>query len=153
MTNTIIMKSLRLKIHKKTLKNRVTRKCDTFYRNGQTDIYLWRKPELAEAAACVKGTSSICVASVGAEMYLAQLCICSKILRFRERNSWNSGHIYLRKWCFTRPIDFTVDISSRFLSSVHKAFTSENILSPKWCFTRPIDFTVDTSSRFFSSIH
>jgi hypothetical protein len=88
MTNTIIVKSLRSKIHKKTLKHiRVTRKCDTFYRDGQTDIYLQRKSELVEAAACVKSTSSICVGSVGAEMYLAELCICSKILRFRKRKS------------------------------------------------------------------
>jgi hypothetical protein len=41
MTNTIMMKSLRSKIHKKTMKNiRVTRKYDTFYRGGQTNIYL-----------------------------------------------------------------------------------------------------------------
>jgi hypothetical protein len=60
MTNTIIMKSLRLKIHKNTLKNiRVTWKWDTFYRDGQTDIYLQRKSELVEAAVCVKGTSSV----------------------------------------------------------------------------------------------
>jgi hypothetical protein len=78
---------------------------------------------------CVKGTSSICVGSAGAVMYLAELCICSKILRFRKRNSWNSGHLYLRKWRFTRTIDFTVDTSSQFLSSVRKAFTSENTLS------------------------
>jgi hypothetical protein len=52
------------------------KKCDTLFRAGQTDIYLKRKSEL-EAAACIKGTSSICVGSVGAEMYLAELCICS----------------------------------------------------------------------------
>jgi hypothetical protein len=81
MTNTIIVKSLRSKIHKKTLKNiRVTRKCDIFYGDGQTDIYLKRTSELVEAAACVRSISSICVGSVGAEMYLAELCICSKIL-------------------------------------------------------------------------
>lgn len=39
MTDTIILKTLRLIIHKKMLKNfRVMRKCDTFYRDGQTDI-------------------------------------------------------------------------------------------------------------------
>jgi hypothetical protein len=127
MTNTLIMKSLRSKIQKKTPKNLlVTRKCDTLYRDGQTDIYLQRKSELVEAVACVKGTFFfICVGSVGAEMYLAELCICSRI-RFHKRNLWNSGHLQLRKWCFTRTIDFTVDTSNQFLSSVHKAFTSEN---------------------------
>jgi hypothetical protein len=62
-------------------------------KDGQTDIYLERKSELVETAACVNGTFSICVGSVKAEMYLVELCICYKILRFRKRNSWNSVHL------------------------------------------------------------
>jgi hypothetical protein len=57
-TGMIIVKSLRLKLYKKTLKNnRVMRKCKTFYRDGHTDIYLYRKAELVEAASYVRGTS------------------------------------------------------------------------------------------------
>jgi hypothetical protein len=39
-----------------------------------------KEAELVEAASCFKDTSSISVGSVRAEMYLAELCICSKII-------------------------------------------------------------------------
>jgi hypothetical protein len=35
----------------------------------------------------ISKSSNVCVGSVGAEMYLAELCIYSEILRFRKRNS------------------------------------------------------------------
>jgi hypothetical protein len=61
-------------------------------------------------------------------MYLAELCICSESYDFVRETREILG-TYSYEICFTRTIDFTVDTSNRFLSSVHKAFTSENILS------------------------